>query len=159
MTINERLQTFKWYWLFLKVATFQNIFFLPINSTQSSEYFSTNFMIFLLLLNTFFFVYFPAEDWFADSRVFGIYILLNKIILPWEVIFQIKPRILEGNNFLKGHFEFSELDLFPIKNFQILVHVLQISDLWINFSSSILLFFTCSLNLVTSCFFNVFGKQ
>ena len=84
-----------------RVATLQNIFFLPINTSQSSEYFSTNFMIFLLLLNTFFFVYFPAEDWFADTRVFGIYTLLIKIILPWEVIFQIKPRILEGNNFLK----------------------------------------------------------
>ena len=85
-----------------RVATFQNIFFLPINTIQSSEYFPTNFLIFLLLKNTYFFVYFPAVDWFADSRVFGIYTLLIKIILPWEVIFQIKPRILEGNNFLKG---------------------------------------------------------
>ena len=54
------------------------------------------------LKNKYFFVYFLAVDWFADSRVFGIYTLLIKIILPWEVIFQIKPRILEGNNFLKG---------------------------------------------------------
>ena len=85
-----------------RVATFQNILFLPINTIQYSEYFSTNFLIFLLPKNTYFFVYFPAVDWFADSRVFGIYTLLIKIILPWEVIFQIKPRILEGNNFLKG---------------------------------------------------------
>ena len=85
-----------------RVATFQNILFLPINTIQSSEYFPTNFMIFLLLKNTYFFAYFPAVDWFADSRVFGIYTLLIKIILPWEVIFQIKLRILEDNNFLKG---------------------------------------------------------
>ena len=85
-----------------RLATFQNIFFLPINTIQSSEYYYVFFLIFLLLKITYFFVYFPAVDWFADSRVFGIYTLLIKIILPWEVIFQIKPRILEGNNFLKG---------------------------------------------------------
>ena len=77
---------------FERVATFQNIFFLPINTIQSSKYFLTHFLIFLLLINTYFFVYFPAVDWFADSRVFGIYTLVIKIILPWEVIFQIKPR-------------------------------------------------------------------
>ena len=85
-----------------RVAIFQNIFFLPINTIQSSEYFPTNFLIFLLLKSTYFFVYIRVVDWFTDSRVFGIYTLLIKIILPWEVIFQIKPRILEGNNFLKG---------------------------------------------------------
>ena len=74
-------------------------------------------------------MYFTAVEWFADTVVFGIYTLVIEIILPWEVIFQIKPQILEWINFLKGHFEFSELDLFPIKNFQILVRVLQILDL------------------------------
>ena len=47
-------------------------------------------------------MYFTAVEWFADTGVFGIYTLVIEIILPWEVIFQIKPRILEGNNFLKG---------------------------------------------------------
>ena len=103
MNINESLQPFiNGRVNSERVATFQNIFFLHINTIQSSEYFLTNFLIFLLLKNIYFFVYFPAVDWFADSRVFGIYTLLIKIILPWEVIFQIKPRILEGNNFLKG---------------------------------------------------------
>ena len=45
-----------------RVATFQNILFLPINTIQSSEYFLTNFLIFLLLKNTYFFVYFRAVD-------------------------------------------------------------------------------------------------
>ena len=64
-----------------RVATFQNIFFFPINTIQSSEYWLRIFLIFLLLKITYFFVYFPAVDWFADSRVFGIYTLLIKIII------------------------------------------------------------------------------
>ena len=46
-------------------------------------------------------MYFTAIEWFADTGVFGIYTLVIEIILPWKVIFQIKPRILEGINFLK----------------------------------------------------------
>ena len=45
-----------------RVATFQNILFLPINTIQSSEYLLTNFLIFLLLKNTYFFAYFSALD-------------------------------------------------------------------------------------------------
>ena len=63
-------------------------------------------------------MYFTVVEWFADTEVFGIYTLVIEIILPWEVIFQIKLQILEGNKIsLRGHCEFSGLDLFPIKKF------------------------------------------
>ena len=86
-----------------RVATFWNFFLLPINKTHSLEFLLMKFSWFLfLLLHKNLFVYFTVVEWFVDTRVFGICTLVIEIILFLEYIFQIEPRILEGNNFLKG---------------------------------------------------------
>ena len=137
----ERLQTFMNGRVDSKrIATFWNQFLLPLNTLIPQTYSLRIFLISSSSSAQNFFVYFTAVEWFADTRVLGINTLVIEIILSWEDIFQIKPRILEGNNFLKGTLCIQwAWSSFCFSRFW---YVLQILDLWINLCSSVLHWFS-----------------
>lgn len=47
------------------------------------------------------FVNFTVAQWFANTIVLVMNIMVNRIVLSWEDIFQFKPLALEENNFFK----------------------------------------------------------